>query len=142
MKAFNPYLNFAGQTEQAFAFYRSVFGGEYAAFIRFGESPMGARVPAADRDKLMHVSLPLPGGQVLMGSDACESMGQTVRPGNNHWISITTDSEAETSELFAALSAGGTAQMRPEKMFWGSFFAMCTDRFGTQWMLNYAYPKA
>lgn len=111
--------------------------------MRFGESPMAARTPAADRDKVMHVSLSLPNGTVLMGSDACEGVGSPkLIVGNNVTISLETDSEAETTTLFGALSAGGAVGMPPQKVFWGSFFAMCSDRFGTQWMLSYAYPPA
>jgi PhnB protein len=141
MLAVNPYLTFPGTTEQAFAFYRSVFGGDFAALMRFGESPMGGQVPASEKTKIMHVSLPLPGGGVLMGSDSCEGFGPKLSVGNNFTISITTESEAETTKLFTALSAGGQVGMPPQKTFWGAFFGMCTDRFGVQWMVSYTYPK-
>jgi PhnB protein len=141
MKSVNPYLNFPGTTEQAFAFYRSVFGGEFMTLMRFGESPMAAQVPAGDKNKIMHVSLPLPSGGVLMASDACEGFGPKLTAGNNFTIQIECDGEAEASKLFAGLSAGGAVGMPLQKTFWGAFFGMCTDRFGVQWMLNYTYPK-
>src|SRR5687768_14486090 len=111
MKAVNPYLNFPGTTEQAFLFYRSVFGGEFAVLQRFGDLPNGDQTPAQDRTKIMHVSLPLPNGSVLMGTDACESVGHKLIVGNNFSISLECDSEAEVSKLFTTLTTGGKAEM-------------------------------
>lgn len=139
MKAINPYLNFPGNAEEAFIFYRSVFGGEFSALRRFGEVP-GCEVSSADRDKIMHIALPLPNGAALMGTDACASMGHQLRVGNNFYLTLETDSEAETLALFASLSAGGKIEMPPQKMFWGALFGMCADRYGIQWMVNYTYP--
>jgi PhnB protein len=139
MKAINPYLNFPGTTEQAFQFYRSVFGGQFAVLQRFGDLPHGDQTPVQDRNKIMHVSLPLPNGSVLMGTDACESVGQKLIMGNNFSISLECESEAEVTLLFTALTAGGKVEMSPQKTFWGAFFAMGTDRFGVQWMFNFSY---
>jgi PhnB protein len=141
MKGINPYLNFPGTTEEAFTHYRAVFGGEFAVLQRFGETPQCSDIPPGDRDKIMHVALPLPDGTILMGTDACESMGQRLRVGNNAYLCIETDSEAEASALFAGLTAGGTVEMAPQKMFWGAFWGSGTDRFGVQWMVNYTYPR-
>ena len=141
MKALNPYLTFPGTTEAAFTFYRSVFGGEFSAFMRFGDSPAGAQTPAAERNNVMHVSLPLKNGSILMASDTCTGMGKPLQVGNNFSISLETDSEAEATALYNALSAGGSAGMAPQKMFWGAFWGTCTDRFGVQWMVNYTYPR-
>lgn len=141
MKAVNPYLNFPGTTEQAFQFYRSVFGGEFAIVQRFGDIPGGDQTPAQDRAKIMHISLPLPNGAVLMATDACESMGHQLLVGNNFYISLECDNEAEVTALFTALTSGGKAEMSPQKTFWGAFFAMGSDRFGVQWMFNHTYPK-
>ncbi|HEX3135223.1 MAG TPA: VOC family protein [Planctomycetota bacterium] len=141
MKAVNPYLNFPGTTEQAFLFYRSVFGGEFAVLQRFGDMPGGDQTSAQESNRIMHVSLPLPNGSVLMGTDACESMGQKLIVGNNFSISLECESEAEVTKLFTALTAGGKAEMSPQNTFWGAFFAMGSDRFGTQWMMNYRYPR-
>lgn len=141
MKAVNPYLNFPGTTEQAFQFYRSVFGGQFTIFQRFGDLPNGDQTPVQDRNKVMHVSLPLPNGNVLMATDACDSYGQKLIMGNNFSISLECDSEAEVTALFTALTSGGKVEMSPQKTFWGAFFAMGTDRFGVQWMFNHSYPK-
>ena len=142
MKALNPYLNFPGTAEEAFTFYRSVFGGEFAVLMRYGDAPAqaGAQTPAEERNKIMHVSLPLKNGTVLMASDACGNMGKALQVGTNCFLSLETDSEAETTTLFAGLSAGGKVGMAPQKMFWGAFWGSCTDRFGVQWMVNYTYP--
>ena len=141
MKSVNPYLNFPGTSEQAFQFYRSVFGGDFAVLQRFGDLPNGDQTPPADRNKIMLISLPLPGGAVLMATDACESQGHRLVVGNNFYISLEADDDAEVNRLFAALSAGGKVEMSPQQTFWGAFFAMCTDRFGVQWMMNHSKPK-
>lgn len=142
MKAVNPYLNFPGTSEQAFLFYRSVFGGEFAVLMRFGDMPGGDHTSAQDRDKIMHVSLPLPNGTILMATDSCDSRGHQLQVGNNFYICLDCDDEAEVTKLFGALTAGGKVEMSPQKTFWGAFFAMGTDRFGVQWMFQYCYPKA
>lgn len=141
MKAVNPYLNFPGTTEQAFRFYQSVFGGEFTAFVRFGDLGGGDPTSAQDRDKIMHVSLPLPGGAMLMATDACESQGHKLAVGNNFYLCLDCDDEAEVTKLFTALTAGGKIEMSPQKTFWGAFFGMGTDRFGVQWMFQYCYPQ-
>ena len=141
MKAINPYLTFAGTSEEAFLFYRSVFGGEFSMLQRFGDTPMAAQFPAAERNRIMHVALPLKNGTILMATDICESMGQKVCVGTNTSIAIETDSEAEATALFTALSAGGRVDSAPQKMFWGAFYAAWADRFGIQWMVNYTYPR-
>ena len=141
MKAINPYLNFPGTTEEAFIFYRSVFGGEFAVLQRFGDTPAGAQTPVGDRNKIMHIALPLTNGTVLMATDACASMGHKLNVGNNSYIAIETDSEEEATALFTKLSPGGKIEMPPQKMFWGAFFGCWADRFGVQWMVNYTYPR-
>lgn len=141
MKAVNPYLNFPGTTEQAFLFYKSVFGGNFAMLMRFGDLPGGDQTSAQDKDKIMHISLPLPGGAMLMATDACESQGHTLSVGNNFYIHLDCDDEAEVTRLFTALTAGGKVEMSPQKTFWGAFFAMGSDRFGVQWMFQYREPQ-
>jgi PhnB protein len=140
MPRVSTYLNFPGSTEQAFAFYRSVFGTEYAGPIaRFRDIPAAPGQPPtaeADANLVLHVELPILGGHVLMGTDAPESMGFTVRTGNNMYINLEPDTRGETDRLFAALSAGGKVEMPLQEMFWGGYFASLTDRFGVQWMLN------
>ncbi len=134
------YLNFPRSTEQAFLFYRSVFGGDFLGPIhRFSDIPAQPDHPPlaeADRNLVMHVELALPGGCVLMGTDAPESMGFSVLQGNNVHISIEPDSRGETERLFQALSCDGHVEMPLQDMFWGAYFASFTDRFGICWMLN------
>ena len=137
MKAVNPYLNFPGTTEEAFNFYKSVFGGEFAMLQRFKDTPEKDRVPAHEQDKIMHIALPIGKGVVLMATDALESMGHKVITGTNFHLSISTESEEEAKTLFAALSAGGKVTIPLDKMFWGAYFGMCTDQFNVQWMVSY-----
>lgn len=117
MKVINPYLNFNGNTEEAFTFYRTAFGGEFASVVRFKDTPEADKVPAADQNKLMHISLPIGKGNLLMGTDALESMGQKLISGNNFNLSISADNEAETDKIFNALSAGGQVMVPPTKQF-------------------------
>lgn len=140
MASVSTYLNFNGSTEEAFNFYRSVFGGEFEGGIhRMGEAPpMPGQPPLseADRQLVMHVSLPILGGHVLMGTDASESMGFKLAQGNNVYINLQPDTRAETDRLFTALSAGGKVEMPLQDMFWGDYFGSFVDRFGICWMCN------
>lgn len=142
MARVSTYLNFNGKTEQAFAFYRSVFGGEFIGGIqRFSSmptSPDQPPLPADTANMVVHVELALLGGHVLMGTDAPESMGFTVNAGNNVHINLEPDTRAEADHLFNALSAGGTVDMPLQDMFWGAYFGSLTDKFGIHWMVNCA----
>jgi PhnB protein len=142
MARVSTYLNFPRSTEQAFLFYRSVFGTQFSAPIaRFGDVPAQPGQPPlaeADRNLVMHVAMPILGGHVLMGTDAPESMGFRVAPGNNVYINLEPDTRAETERLFAALADGGRVEMPLQDMFWGAYFGSLVDRFGVQWMLNCA----
>ena len=142
MSRVSTYLNFPRSTEQAFDFYRSVFGGEFAGPIhRFADIPPAPGQPPlaeSDRNLVMHVELPILGGHVLMGTDAPESMGFSLTPGNNVYINLEPDTRAETDRLFNALSAGGKVEMPLQEMFWGGYFGSITDRFGIKWMFNCA----
>jgi PhnB protein len=141
MATVNPYLNFLGNTEEAFNFYKSVFGGEFTALQRFKDTPESDKLPASDQDKIMHVALPIGQNTLLMGTDALESMGHILNLGNNFSLSIGTNSEAESDTIFNKLSAGGQVTMPLEKAFWGAYFGMLTDKFGIQWMVNYDYNQ-
>jgi PhnB protein len=141
MASVGTYLNFPRNTEEAFTFYRSVFGGEFTGdgIMRMGDAPPQEGTPPlseADKNLVMHVALPLFGGHLLMGTDAPESMGFSVKMGNNSYICLSPDSRAETKRLFDALSAGGKVEMELQDMFWGSYFGSCSDRFGVQWMFD------
>lgn len=142
MPTLNPYLNFNGNTEEAFNFYKSVFGGEFIGGIsRFKDTPDGAKMSAADGNKVMHVALPIGKGNILMATDAMESMGQKLTAGNNFYLSLETDSKEEADKLFIKLSAEGKIEMPLQDTFWGAYFGMFTDKFGVQWMINYTYKK-
>lgn len=140
MARVSTYLNFPRCTEQAFEFYRSVFGGAFNGPIhRFADAPPAPGQPPlaeADRQLVLHVELPILGGHVLMGTDAPQSMGFAVAPGNNVHINLEPDSRAETERLFHALADGGTVQMPLQDMFWGAYFGSLKDRYGVQWMFN------
>lgn len=137
----STYLNFSRNTEEAFNFYKSVFGGDFvgAEIHRMGEVPTDPNQPAmaeADKNLVMHIALPILGGHVLMGTDAPESMGFKVEVGNNVHINLEPDTRMETKKLFDALSSGGKVGMELQEMFWGDYFGSCTDKFGIQWMFN------
>lgn len=136
MIAINPYLNFPGTSEAAFNFYKSVIGGEITMVMRFGDMPED-QTPETDKNKICHISLQLPNGTILMATDALECHGQKLISGNNFHLSLGVESAAEADRLFADLSTGGTVQMPMENMFWGDYFGMVTDQFGTQWMISY-----
>lgn len=144
METINPYLNFAGNTEEAFNFYKSVFGGEFFMLIRFKDNVEADRTPEADKDKLMHISLPigeLGKGNVLMATDAIGEMGKALVQGNNFHLTITGGDVDEVRTLFNALAAGGGKVSVPfDKASWGSYFGMLTDQFGIQWMADCADP--
>ncbi|MEK7644459.1 MAG: VOC family protein [Patescibacteria group bacterium] len=141
----STYLNFPRNTEEAFNFYRSIFGGDFVGGIhRFSEVPPQPDRPAlAEEDKnlVMHIMLPILGGHLLMGTDAPESMGFTVTRGNNVYISLEPDTRADTDRLFSELSAGGKVEMPLAEMFWGDYFGSCADKFGVQWMFNCSEKK-
>ncbi|MEO8886253.1 MAG: VOC family protein [Mucilaginibacter sp.] len=139
MATINPYLNFRGNTEEAFNFYRSVFGGEFAVLQRFKDVP-NSGMPPEDQDKLMHVSLPI-GGNVLMGTDAVGLQGKDYIWGNNFQLSVAVDSKEEAEKIFSGLSAGGEIKMPLQETFWAPAFGMLNDKFGIQWMVNYDGPK-
>lgn len=137
VSAVNPYLNFQGNTQQAFDFYRSVFGGDFAGVIRYGDFPGGMGVAESDRDKLAHIALPLGKGNVLMGTDVVGLYGKAFIPGNNFYITLSPDDAAEAHRLFDSLSAGGQAEMPLQKTEWAELYASVIDKFGVQWMIDY-----
>lgn len=145
MAKVSTYLNFANKTEEAFNFYKSVFGGEFIGDIsRFGDIPPSEGMPPmaeADKNLVMHIVLPILGGHLLMGTDAPESMGFRVNFGNNVYIMLEPDTRSETLRLFNALSAGGKVEQDLQDMFWGDYYGSCKDKFGVQWMLNCAEKK-
>lgn len=143
MARISTYLNFSRNTEEAFNFYKSVFGGDFVdgKINRFSDIPAQEGMPPmADEDKklVMHVALPILGGHLLMGTDAPESMGFKVNKGNNVYISLHPDSRSEADKLFVKLSEGGEVEMPMQDMFWGDYYGSLTDKFGIKWMVNYS----
>jgi len=140
MPSVNIYLTFNGNCEEAFNFYKSVFGGEFPYVGRFSEmppSPDGQAMPAEEANRIMHVSLPIGNGStMLMGSDTGGEWSSSYKEGNNFSISLNADSNEEADRLFAALSAGGQATMPMANTFWGSYFGMLVDKFGINWMVS------
>ena len=138
MKAANTYLNFNGNTEEAFNFYRSVFGGEFQAVVRFSDAGGESfGIPAQDLDKIMHIALPIGGNSILMGTDSLESIGQKLNVGNNVYIILDVDSPEEAEKLFDGLSEGGKVEMPLNKTEWAERYGICADKYGVQWMVNY-----
>jgi PhnB protein len=140
MAQINPYLTFNGNCEEAFTFYKSVFGGEFTFIGRFGDMPPQEGAPAMSPEVanlVMHVSLPIGGETILFGSDASEAFGQVATFGSNISISINTSSTKEADTLYNGLSAGGKQTMPMNKTFWGAYFGMFTDKFGIHWMINF-----
>lgn len=137
MAAINPYLNFNGNTEEAFNFYRSVFGGEFLAVMRFKDNAACGQMSEADKERIMHIALPIGNGDTLMATDSLESLGQKLTLGNNFYICLSPESKEEADRLFNGLSAGGKIEMPLQDMFWGAYYGSFADKFGVQWMVNY-----
>jgi len=142
MSRVSTYLNFAGTTEEAFAFYGTVFGTEPSVPIqRFGDMPAGPGVPELpdeEKSKVLHVELPILDGHVIMATDMLASMGQELRVGNNTTLNLEPDTRAEAERLYAALSEGASDATGLNHMPWGSYWGTCLDRFGVRWMFNVA----
>lgn len=132
----HPYLNFDGQAEEAFNFYRSVFGGEFTANMKMTEAPGSEELPEAEKNRTMHISLPIGKDTILMASDILPSAGHKLVRGNNLYISLSPDTREEADRLFNGLSKGGEIEMPMEDQFWGDYFGSFTDRFGIRWMVN------
>lgn len=140
MTTVNVYLNFNGNCEEAFNFYKSVFGGEFSYLGRFGDMPPVEGfppVPDNEKNMIMHVGLPISTETILMGSDSSDAFGHTTTVGDNFSISVNTDSKDETDRLFNQLSSGGNVIMPMNETFWGAYYGMFTDKFGINWMINF-----
>ncbi|MEX2641169.1 MAG: VOC family protein [Balneolales bacterium] len=137
MKTANPYLYFNGNTEEAFNFYKTVFGVELTQILRFGDiegNPMN--VSDSDRHKIAHIGMPL-GNVFLMGTDVIDSMDESLTVGTNFYITLEPESAEEAETVFHGLSEGGTIHIPLKKEFWAEKYGMCTDKFGVQWMVSY-----
>ena len=136
MTTINLYLNFNGNTEEAFNFYKGIFGGKILTLQRFKDTPEAGQTPPEEQDKIMHIAMSIGNGMTLMATDALESKGHKLKWGNNFHISVSAGDEEETKKIFNAISAGGSVTVPLDKMFWGAYFGMCTDKFGIQWMVS------
>lgn len=143
MATLNTYLTFNGNCEEAFYFYKSVFGGEFTTMSRFKDMPEDPKFPLSkeDMEKVMHVSLPIGRETVLMGSDTGGEWSAHFQQGNNFSLSVDADSQANADRLFNALSQDGKVSMPMNETFWDSYFGMLTDQFGIQWMVSFSEPN-
>jgi PhnB protein len=141
----NPYLTFNGNCEDAFNFYKSVFGGEFPYIGRFKDMPpMEGQPPMSEEagNMIMHVSLPIGHDTVLMGSDSSNEWGHATHVGNNFNISVNAKSREEADRLYKGLAEGGKQTMPMNQTFWGSYFGMLTDKFDIQWMVSHEESKS
>jgi PhnB protein len=138
----HSYLNFAGNAQEAFDFYKSVFGGEFSSLVRFKDFRMeGVAISEDDEDKIMHIALPIGDDNVLMASDVLESLGQQLVQGNNVYVSVHPTSREEADRIFNALSDGAEIEMPIADQVWGDYYGSLKDRFGIQWMVNHSPPR-
>lgn len=146
MARVSTYLNFANQTEEAFNFYKSVFGTDFVGEIaRMGDAPPQPGQPElseTDKDLVMHIQLPIVGDHMLHGTDAPESLGFTVDQGNNIYIMLELDRREDADRYFSALSGGGAIEMPLSVQFWGDYFGSLIDKYGVRWMFNVAGEQA
>ena len=142
MAQVNAYLTFNGNCEEVFAFYKSVFGGEYKTISKFGDMPPmpGHEIPDSAKEKILHVALPISKETILMGSDANPNFGE-VTIGQNISLSVNAESKEEADNVFTKLANGGQITMPIADTFWGAYFGMFIDKFGITWMVNYDHPK-
>ena len=138
MAHINPYIHFNGNAEDAFTFYKSVFGGEFSKIMRYKDLSSAAQ-PIAERDgnRIMHIALPISKSKVLLGSDVLEMMGRVTENDNRNTISISAESREEADKLFNGLSAGGNIEMPITDGPFGSYFGMFADKYGVQWMVDF-----
>ena len=138
MKAINPWINFNGNAEEAFQFYKSVFGGEFAKIVRFKElASDDFTVPENEAEKIMHISLPIGKNNVLIANDVPEFMGPVNENENRSKISISTDSREEADHIFNGLSAGGAIEGPIGDSPWGTYAGMFRDKYGIEWIVEF-----
>jgi PhnB protein len=139
MAQINPYIHFNGNTEEAFTFYKSVFGGEFAMLVRFKDMPSNPNNPINENEanKIMHIALPIGKCSILMASDVPTFMGQVNENENRSKISVSTESKEEALKIFNGLSAGGNIEVPIDESPWGSYFGMFRDKYGIEWMVDF-----
>ena len=139
MAEINPYIHFNGNAEEAFSFYKSVFGGEFSAVVRLRDmrGELDSRLTESEANKIMHIALPIGGHSVLMASDVPDFMGRVNENENRSKISVAAGSKEEADRLYYGLSAGGTVEMPISDSPWGTYFGMFRDKFGIEWMIDF-----
>ena len=141
MATINPYINFNGNAEEAFNFYKSVFGGDFDTIVRFKDLASAEfPIPENEADKIMRIVLPI-GGNTLIANDVPESMGPVNENENRSKISVNTESRAEADEIFTGLSEGAEVEMPMDESPWGTYFGMLRDRYGIEWTVEYTATK-
>jgi len=138
MKAINPWINFNGNAEEAFTFYKSVFGGEFTKIIRFGDLA-SAEFPVAENeaDKIMHIALPIGKNNVLIANDVPEFMGRVNEHENRSKIAVSAESREEADKIFNGLSAGGDVEGTIGESPWGTYAGMLRDKYGIEWIVEF-----
>jgi PhnB protein len=139
MTTVNIYLTFNGHCKEAFTFYKSVFGGDFQYIGKYDAMPSQGDVPFVndhEKDKIMHITLPISKETMLMGNDSLEASGSPLAAANNFAIAVKTDSKEEADRLFDKLSQGGQVTLPMRETFWGSYYGMITDKFGIQWKMS------
>ena len=134
----HPYLNFDGKAEEAFTFYKSVFGGEFLTNMKMSEMPESKNLPAEEQNRTMHIALPIGEETILMASDTVPSAGHKMIFGNQTHIMLSPETKEEADKLFTGLSKDGEIDMKLEEASWGDYFGSFTDKFGIKWMINVA----
>ena len=139
MASINPYIHFDGNAEEAFSFYKSIFGGDFTSFMRFKEMPNNPDYPISDEDanRILHIALPIGKNDILMGSDIYPGLGPLNLRENRSKISISAETLEEAEKLFAGLSEAGEVEVPFAESFWGSHFGMFRDKYGIEWMIDY-----
>ena len=141
MVIINPYINFNGNAEEAFTFYKSVFGGEFTKVLRFKDlASADFPVPEKEAEKIMRITLPI-GNNVLIANDVPESMGRISENENRSKIAVTTESKEEADRIFNGLSVGGEVEMPMGESPWGTYFAMLRDKYGIEWTVEFNPAK-
>jgi PhnB protein len=137
----NPYLCFNGNCEEAFNYYKTIFGGEFTTVHRFKDMPpnAGMKIEEKDANKIMNITLPINGGNILYGSDGNPNY-PAVPFGKNISLTLEVDSKENADRCFKMLSEGGKITMPIQDMFWGAYFGMCDDKFGMNWMVSFRKP--
>lgn len=133
----HPYLNFDGTAEEAFNFYRNVFGGEIKGMMKMKDAPDGDKLPAEEQELVMHVALPIGNDIFLMASDIIPSAGHKLQPGSQTYVLLDVESREEADRLYQGLSDGGAIEMEIQDVFWGAYYGSFTDKFGIRWMINF-----